>query len=138
MDRPKVGLGVLIIKDNKVLLGKRISKHGEGTWSPPGGHLEFGESFEDCARRETKEECGLEISNVKVVDVTNDIHVSENKHYVTIVMKADYVGGTPFHLEADKCEKWDWFSWNNLPSPMFLAMENFIKLYPDFNEILKK
>ncbi len=42
--RPKVGLGVLIFKDGKVLLGKRKGAHGEGTWCPPGGHLEFGET----------------------------------------------------------------------------------------------
>lgn len=138
MDRPKVGLGVLIIKDDKVLLGRRKSKHGVGTWSPPGGHLEFGESFEECARRETSEECGLEINNIKFLDVTNDIHLFENKHYVTVVMKADYVSGVPSVLEPDKCEVWDWFSWDNLPLPMFLAVENFIKMYPDFKRILDK
>lgn len=138
MERPKVGLGVWIIKDNKVLLGKRISKHGEGTWCPPGGHLEFFESFEECARRETLEECGLEIKNVKVVDVTNDIHLSENKHYVTIVMKAEYISGEPKVLEPDKCECWDWFNWDNLPSPLFLSNINFKKMYPNFKDILEK
>jgi 8-oxo-dGTP diphosphatase len=63
MERPKVGVGVFIIKDKKILMGKRINSHGEGTWSLPGGHLEFFETFEDCAKREVMEETGLKISN---------------------------------------------------------------------------
>ncbi|MEK6901677.1 MAG: NUDIX domain-containing protein, partial [Nanoarchaeota archaeon] len=80
---PQVGVGVLIVKNNKVLLGKRKNAHGEGTWCPPGGHLEFGESFEDCARRETFEETGISIKNIRFITATNDIF-SEEKHYITL------------------------------------------------------
>ena len=59
--KPKVGLGVCIVKDNKVLLGKRKGSHGAGTWSFPGGHLEFQETWEKCAKREVLEETGLKI-----------------------------------------------------------------------------
>ena len=61
MTNPRVGIGVLIFKEQKILLGKRIMSHGSGTWSPPGGHLEFRESFEECAIREVNEETGLTI-----------------------------------------------------------------------------
>ena len=85
MDKiPKVGLGVCIVKDNTVLLGKRKNAHGEGSWCFPGGHLEFGESYEECARRETFEEVGLSIKNLQLVTATNDIFPREDKHYVTI------------------------------------------------------
>lgn len=50
---PKVGIGVMIFKDGKVLLGKRKGSHGDGEYSFPGGHLNYMESFEDCAQRET-------------------------------------------------------------------------------------
>ena len=138
MDRPKVGLGVLIVKDNMVLLGKRKNSHGDGSWCPPGGHLEFGESFEECAKREVLEECGLSISNLKFVDITNDIFKKDNKHYVTIHMKCDYESGEPKFLEPHKCEKWEWFSWDNLPSPLFLPIINFKEKYPNFKQILEK
>ena len=73
MERPKVGVGVIIVKEGKILLGKRKNAHGEGTWCPPGGHLELGESYEECAKRETFEETGLQIKNLQFITATNDI-----------------------------------------------------------------
>ena len=126
-NRPKVGLGVIVIKEGKVLLQKRKSAHGSGTWSFSGGHLEFGESFEDCAKRETREEAGIEIKNIKFLTTTNDFHKKENKHYVTIFMTAEYDSGEVRIMEPDKCETWQLFSWDNLPKPLFLPIENLLK-----------
>ncbi|MBI4163281.1 MAG: NUDIX domain-containing protein [Candidatus Aenigmarchaeota archaeon] len=127
VQRPKVGMGVLIRKDGKVLFLRRLGAHGEGTWCPPGGHLEFGESFEDCARRETLEESGIEIKNIKFVTVTNDIHKDEGKHYITIYMVCDWASGEPKVMEPDKCVEVGWVDWNNLPQPLFLPIQNLIK-----------
>lgn len=126
-ERPKVGVAVCIVKDGKALLGKRIGAHGQGTWSFPGGHLEYGESLEACARREVAEECGLTIKNIRFAQITNDVHKSENKHYITIYMLADWAGGTPKVLEPHKMIEWQWFSWSKLPKPLFLAMSNLVK-----------
>lgn len=123
--RPKVGVGVIVIKNNKVLLGKRKSAHGEGTWSFPGGHLEFQESWEDCARREVEEETNLKIKNIRFGAVTNDFF--ENKHYVTILMVTDYDSGDLKTMEPDKCEQWDWFSWDRFPEPLFIPIKNLLK-----------
>ena len=46
VERPKVGVGVMVFKDGKILLAKRKGSHGAGEYAFPGGHLEFGESFE--------------------------------------------------------------------------------------------
>ena len=58
-ERPKVGFGVFVMKEGKFLIGKRKNAHGEGSWSLPGGHLEFKESWEECAVREVLEEVGV-------------------------------------------------------------------------------
>lgn len=133
--RPKVGVGIFIIKNGRVLLGKRKNAHGDGTWAPPGGHLEFGETLEQCADREVKEETGLTIKNIRPGSFTNDIFEKENKHYITIYMLADYVKGVEQVLEPDRCIEWKWFTWGDFPEPLFLCFQNLLlclnnPLYP--------
>lgn len=106
---PKVGLGVMVVKDGKVLMGKRKNAHGAGEWCFPGGHLEFNESFEHCAKRETFEEAGIRIKNIRFLTATNDIFKKENKHYITIYMKADYASGKVTLKEPDRMVEWEWF-----------------------------
>ena len=127
MERPKVGIGVCVKRGNKVLLHKRKNAHGEGDWCFPGGHLEWKESWEECAIRETKEESGLDIKNVRFGAVTNDIFEKENKHYITLIMVADYIDGEAERKEPYKCEKWDWFEWDKLPELLFVPMQNLLK-----------
>jgi len=125
-NRPKVGVAVMIINDSKMLLGKRKNAHGQGAWAPPGGHLEFGETLEECAQRELLEETGLIAESIKKLWFTNDIHLQENKHYITIFMVVDKFSGEVKNLEPEKCEGWQWFDLNNLPSPLFLSVDNLI------------
>ena len=109
--RPLVGIAVIVIKDNRVLLGKRKNAHGAGTWAFPGGHLEFNESIEDCAAREVFEETGIRIKNLRYGPYTNDRFEAEGRHYVTLFMIADYDSGQPTVREPHKCEKWAWSEW---------------------------
>lgn len=125
--KPKVGIGVFVIKNDKILLGKRKNAHGEGDWSLPGGHLEFNESWESCASREIMEETGVVIKNISFGTVTNDIFHAEKKHYITIFMISDYDSGEVRIMEPEKCEEWRWFKWSKLPKPLFLPIENLIK-----------
>ena len=129
--QPKIGVGVIIKKDKKVLLGKRIGEHGTGTWSFPGGHIEFGETPEEAAERETKEEAGISICHIYKGPYTSDVHEGEGKHYITLFLIADYASGNARVMEPDKFEKWEWFLWDELPLPLFLSIENLIKT--DFN-----
>lgn len=134
MGNPRVGIGIAIIKDNKVLLGKRKNSHGSGEWAYPGGHLEEGESWEQCSLRETEEEVGIMIKNLRFGAVTNDIFTKENKHYITICIVADYDSGEVELREPGKCEKWQWFEWDQLPEPLFLPLKNQQKM--GFNPIM--
>ncbi|OQD73283.1 hypothetical protein PENDEC_c016G04861 [Penicillium decumbens] len=113
---PKVGVGVFAINsEGKFLLGERKGSHGAGTWALPGGHLEFGESFEICAARELLEETGLQIHNLQFLTAVNSVFESENKHYITIFMAGMVdAGAQPQNLEPEKCFGWEWVSWDEL------------------------
>ena len=137
IERPKVGVGVIIMKDGKFLLGKRKNAHGEGSWAFPGGHLEFNETPEQCAIRETEEETGLILDNIVQVEFTNDIFEKENKHYITLFVLAKEFKGDVKIMEPNKCEKWEWFSWDDLPNPLFLTIENLIKKGFDPRKVLE-
>lgn len=126
--KPKIGIGVMILKNGKVLLGKRRGSHGENEYAFPGGHLEYMESFEKCARRETKEECGIEIKNIRFQLLAN-IKIYAPKHYVHIGLIAEWKNGKPKVLEPEKRESWEWYEIDNLPEPLFemckLAIESY-------------
>jgi len=125
--RPYVGVAVIVIRDGRVLLGRRINSHGTGTWQFPGGHLEFGESIEACAERELFEETGLTIISQRMGPFTNDYFKSEGKHYVTLFVIADKTSGEVRLKEPHKCERWEWFRWSRIPSPRFLPIVNLLK-----------
>jgi 8-oxo-dGTP diphosphatase len=126
-NRPNVGVGVIVIRNNKMLLGQRVNAHGNHTYNFPGGHLEFGESIETCAKREVLEETGLKVDKIIVGPFTNDIFKEENKHYVTIFALCESKTGEPKVMELEKCTGWDWYDWNHLPQPLFLPIQNLLK-----------
>jgi len=126
-NRPEVGVGVIVRRGKLVLLGRRKNAHGSGTWSFPGGHLEFNESVADCASREVFEETGLRVKNIRNGPFTNDIFEAEGKHYVTLFVVSDYDSGDLMVREPEKCEEWGWFDWSKLPQPIFIPIQNLLK-----------
>lgn len=127
--RPLVGVGVMVKnKNGQVLLGLRKSPHGEGTWSFPGGHLEFGETMAEAAIRETKEETGLDVSELELVSLADEMgSLDKGKHYVNIGFLAHAISGEPKVTEPEKWERWEWFDLDNLPEPIFEATGLMIK-----------
>jgi len=125
---PRVGIGVLIFKEKKILLGKRKSSHGAGEYAFPGGHLEYMETIENCAKRETSEETGIKIKNIKFQFLAN-VRKYRPKHYLHVGVTADYNNGEVQIKEADKIESWDWYSLDRLPKPLFEMAKMAINSY---------
>jgi 8-oxo-dGTP diphosphatase len=136
-DKKKVGagFGIMLLKDGKVLLGRRHVDpekadsllYGAGTWTMPGGKFEFGESFEDGAKRELMEETGIVLDKVKVICVNND--KVDDAHFVTVGFFSEYFQGEPRVMEPDEITEWGWFGLDDLPSPLFFPSERILENY---------
>ena len=123
----RVGVGVYAIRNGKFLIGKRLNSHGENSYACPGGHMEFGETWEETAKREFLEETGLTVENPRFLGITNDIFEKDNKHYITISVIVDCPNGKPEILEPNKCSGWYWVDLDTLPKEKFVALENLLK-----------
>ena len=123
----KIGIGVIIQKNGKILIGKRKNSHAP-FYSIPGGHLEEGETFEEAAIREVGEETGINIKNPKVIAVTNNLETYklENTHFVSVILFTDDFDGEPKLMEPQKCHGWKWFDPRKIPQPHFDASEQGI------------
>jgi 8-oxo-dGTP diphosphatase len=125
--QPRVGVALIVINEGKILLIRRKNVHGDGCWSTPGGHLEYGESPETCAAREALEETGVTVSGVHFVACTNDVFEDVNQHFISIFMRGVYESGeahvaAPY--EADAC---GWYSLDDLPSPLFIPFRHLLE-----------
>ncbi len=124
---PQVGVGVIVRKGTEILLLKRHGVHGAGSWSTPGGHLDFGESPEECAIREALEETGVKVGSVRFRCLTSDVFAAEGKHYVTLWMEAEYQSGEPTVRAGYEASEVAWFRLDELPEPLFLPFQQLLE-----------
>lgn len=123
-----VGANVFVVKDGKLLLGKRKNVYGAGSWGLPGGHLEYKESMKVAAKRELKEETGLSATDFEFVNLVNDTRHDE--HYLQVGFLAkDVDSGEPVLKEPERCEEWKWFDLNDLPEPIFVSHKKQIESF---------
>jgi 8-oxo-dGTP diphosphatase len=133
--KPGAGVGIMIMKEGKVLLGQRHEDHAvaknnfmaEGTWTFPGGKIDFGESFEEAVIRETEEETGIKINGLRILAINND--KNEHSHYVTVGFISSDFEGEPQVMEPDKIILWDWFDLNDLPENLYFPSAKLIENY---------
>lgn len=132
MTQVRVGIGVFVWRDGKFLMGKRRGSHGHDTWSIPGGHLEIGETWAECATREVLEETGIHVTNIRFLAATEDFFPDDNKQYVTIWVESDWANGEPTITEPDKYLDHEWRTFQTLPTPLFEpCWQNLKKAKPE-------
>ncbi len=134
--KPGVGVGVMLInKKGDVLLGRRhhdpakadSALHGEGTWTFPGGKLDFGESVFSGAARELMEETGMAAKGLELFSVGNEIR--HDVHFITLGFLSRDFTGEPKVREPDEITEWRWFPLNQLPEPMFPPARKMVENY---------
>ena len=128
----KIGCEIFLKRDDTILLGKRKNCYGDGTWGLPGGHLEYGETLLECAKRELKEELGIEGLEFKLVAMTDNI--DDRGHYVHASFLVEKFFGEIQNMEPDLCHEWQFFNISNLPDGVFKPHQRIFKTY--FSNIL--
>lgn len=130
------GCGVMVFNErNQLLLGLRNDDveladselHEEGTWTMPGGNIEYGETFEEAGAREAKEETGIIVKDLEVFCVQTD--KNEYAHYISVGMIARHFEGVPQAMEPDEIVKWCWFNLDSLPKNIFSPSKKTIDCF---------
>lgn len=114
MSEQRLGCVVLVIQENKILLGKRKGGYKAGSYGLPGGRVEVGGKLEDCVKRELLEETGLTCDKPVYVGVVKEAQGEYD--FVHFVFKCENFAGEPQNVEPEKCEGWEWFGLDKLPS----------------------
>jgi ADP-ribose pyrophosphatase YjhB (NUDIX family) len=115
--RPLIGVGALILRRDRILMAQRGKEPLKGWWSLPGGALETGEALEDAVRREVREETGLEIRPLGVLEIferiMRDASGAPEYHYVLIDYMCRITGGS-LRAGDDVCAV-EWVRRRDLP-----------------------
>ena len=115
----RVGVGVFVFKDGKFLMGLRRNAHGDKTWSIPGGHLEYGESFAETAKREVMEETGIDNLNLVCFLGKKERLSSEKKVWAITsyyLFTTNQITGKQNLQEGEEDLVFEWFDIDKLPS----------------------
>lgn len=127
LGRPLVGVGVVLVREGRVFLARRQGAHGEETWASAGGHLEWGETLEECARREALEELGVTVGGLQFLCISNII--AYDRHYVDVEFLGDIGDQEPQLAEPEAFSEFGWFPLDDLPEPLFEAARYALESY---------
>jgi ADP-ribose pyrophosphatase len=131
-DTPQVAVGAVVLRGNEVLLVLRSHPPGKGLWAIPGGAVELGETLQEAAEREVKEETGITI-RAKSPCYTFDVIERDRQngilfHYVIVDLSADYIHGEP--RAGDDASEARWIPLDHLDTlPVSAHTKKFLHSY---------
>ena len=117
----------MIVRDGRVLMGRRMSGQRPGWWGWIGGRLEFGETLQACGKREALEEAGVAVGNLRLLCISSII--VEDLHWIDVEFLGDIASGEPQAAAPDELTEWAWYPIDDLPSPIFEPAELALKSY---------
>lgn len=131
-----IGAGALILNADEsktlLLLRGKNAKNEPGTWSRPGGTIEYGETIEECLHREVLEEIGVEITDLEYTNIVDHFLPEKNEHWIALGYKAKIAPGqTPRNMEPHKCDGVRWFGKDELPINIYGATREAIEMWRD-------
>lgn len=124
---PRVGVGAMVVRDDRVLMARRVNGQRAGWYGWCGGKLEFGETLQDCARREAGEEAGIEVTNLRLLCISSII--VDDQHWIDVEFLGDIAAGEPYVAAPDELTEWAWFPIDQLPGPIFEPAAYALKSY---------
>ena len=128
MTKPvEAGCGAAILDgQGRLLLIQRLREPEAGAWGLPGGKIDFGERAQDTARREIREELGIEIELTGLACIAETIDAGDGRHWVAPVYSAQIVSGEPKVLEPEKHGGWGWFALDALPGHLTSPVKDWL------------
>jgi ADP-ribose pyrophosphatase YjhB (NUDIX family) len=126
---PKVNVDILVVKNDKILLGLLTEKwnyQGKQVYGIPGRDIRFGEKISDTVKRNIKEEFGCNVTKYRITCV--NANYALDNHYIGIGVIAE-IDGEPKVLIPEDWERWEWFSKDEIPDNLFPATKNLIECY---------
>ncbi|MGO7207494.1 NUDIX domain-containing protein, partial [Rhizobium ruizarguesonis] len=118
LDFPGLGVGLVILRDARILLYKRMHPPEAGYWNIVGGKVDHMEPAEEAARREAEEETGLTIGRIERLCMSEQSIEADRQDWISILYLARDVEGEPQLTEPDKLSDFGWFPLANLPEPL--------------------
>lgn len=129
MNTPKVNIDILIIRDNKILLGllsKQWLYEGKQVYGVPGRDLQFKESIGDAVKRNIQEEIHCEVVSYTVISV--NANYAFDNHYVGIGVVTEIKGEVEL-MKKDDWDRWEWFEKNKIPENLFPSAKYVIDCF---------
>lgn len=126
---PEAACGAAILDAaGRLLLIQRLREPEAGAWGLPGGKIDFGERAQDAARREIREELGVDIELTGLACIAETIDQGDQRHWVAPVYSARIISGEPKLMEPEKHGGWGWFEIDSLPDKLTSSVRAYLRI----------